>query len=183
MNNDLYKKMKTIIEAKGEFDNAFKTPSKGIHWDRMGYTKNPDGSYTIGKYTVHPDQKPEYPILSSAYKNNVFVVKKLDRISKKVDALALAELAKMGVEWIQFSQLQQIPPEWDRIVSGTQAVGKHGDLGVIFETKVSLRKHSPGYLVWVGPFNNIQNAYYVESTSSDKASLIIKNWIYYFKDE
>ena len=177
MNNDLYKKMK-IVMIEGEFDDVFKIPTKADHWSRIG-TKNPDGSYTVGKYTVHPGQQSKYPILSHRYKYNIYVVEKLDGIPKRAYATAgvVAELAEAGVEWLSFVQLKLIPPEQGSVNSGLQAIGKYRDLGIIYETKMGIRKHSAGFLTWVGPFSKRKSAYGTMHSSSIDAMRNIQDWL------
>ncbi len=154
--------------VEGKFDNTFKTPSKADHFDRLGGTKNPDDSYTIGKHTVHLDQKPEYPILSHVYDEKIYVVGKLDAIPARAKATGrvIASLEAMGVEWVQFSQLQMIPSSKDKVNSGVQAVGKYGDLGVIYETMAGAPSGADWVRIWVGPFSNIQNTQSIGANKS-----------------
>ncbi len=182
---------------EGEFDDIIKTPSKKDHFTRLGGTENPDGSFTFGKHTVHPNQLSKYPILSHVYQDNIFVVEKFDAIPGRAKATGrvIEELTKMGVEWIQFSQLKMIPPhkyelgsyQHPKVNSGLQAVGRYKDLGVIYETKVGVGNPSAGFIVWVGPFSDIQRAGSASKTtgSSGAALDIIKKDIawYFFQQQ
>ncbi len=166
MDNGLYEKMKIVLKESG-FDSVFKTPSADDRLSRIG-TKNPDGSYTVGKHTIHPEQQSKYPILSHKFEDNIYDVERLDGIPTRARATGrvIAELAERGVEWIQFSQLKLIPPDkyaigsgqHQKVNSGLQAVGKYKSIGIIYETKVGVRNPSAGFIIWVGPFSDIQQA-------------------------
>ncbi len=160
--------------VEGEFDDTFKTPSTEDHWGKLG-TKNPDGSYTTDKFTFHPEQKPEYPILSHVYDENIFVVEKLDAIplQAKDAGHVVAELEKMGVEWIQFVQLEQVPLKNRSLSSQLQAVGKYGDLGIIYEMNIE----TGWYMTWIGPFSEIQTAKGKSRYARSKALDRIRNEI------
>jgi hypothetical protein len=155
-----------------EFDDLFKPATEDEWLERHGISRNPDGTYTYGKYTFDPNIKPRFPIVQSrastgmhSARSKVIKVATLDAIPRRAPSFSKvqAALEQEGFETVEVTRLVNIPPSEYFINHGYQLVGRlpredGKDWWYIIETAVGGISASAGYSVWVGNEDMIQQA-------------------------
>jgi len=121
------------------------------------------------------------PIITQCYCQNSFAEETLDYLPSRAKNFysVLRKLEGQGVQWKSFTRVNANLPETARLYgyyvgTGYQVVGVRGDTIIILATKVGVKKSCSGYLVWVGPKTNIQNAAREAKTASSTSDILGK---------